>query len=310
MSDSALSPPPRTSLEPPAEQAAKSGPLKTIAIIGAGVMGCGLAEALITTGHKVILIDCVDSALSRALANIRKSLFSFILLADKGAEKPSAAMKRLQTSGDLAGAADAEFVIENIPESRELKADLYGRLGKICQPSVTVAANSSTIPTDELASLISHPERVIGMHFMNPAPTKRLVELIPGRRTSPHAMSAALQLLDQMGREAVIVGDAPGFVTNRVLMLTINEAIQIVQDGIASPEDVDRLFRGCFGHPMGPLATGDLIGLDTVLLSLESLKARSSESKFEPCSLLRKMVGAGELGRKSGSGFFNYSVGG
>lgn len=293
----------------PAEYAVSpSAALKTIGIIGAGVMGCGLAEALTSTGHHVILVDRSQSLIDEARTVIRKSLRASRLLTG-GAEPLSAIMARLQLSMDLTSIASAEFVVENITEIWDLKAALYARVGTICGSDIVVAANTSTFPIDELASLINHPERVIGMHFMNPVPAKQLVEVIPGRRTSPDTLGCALRLLAQMGKEAIIVGDGPGFVSNRILMLTINEAILVVDAQLATVHDVDRLFRGCFGHPMGPLATADLIGLDTILLSLESLKLRCNDVKFEPSSLLKRMVAAGTLGRKSGSGFFEYPDG-
>lgn len=285
---------------------ASDGP-GTVGVIGAGVMGCGLAEALIATGHRVVLHDVAAAVLDQARNRIRKSLLSAALLAPNGREKPSAMMARLVLTDDLERLAEADFVIENITERWDAKAALYPRLEGICRPEAVLAANSSTIPTGDFAGLLSSGRRVIGMHFMNPVPAKRLVEVIPGPETAPETIATAARLLRQMGKEMILVRDGAGFVTNRVLMLTVNEAICVVEEGVATAADVDRLFCGCFGHAMGPLATADLIGLDTILLSLESLQQRRDPRKFEPAPLLRRMVAEGRLGRKSGRGFHDYA---
>jgi 3-hydroxybutyryl-CoA dehydrogenase len=202
--------------------------------------------------------------------------------------------------------AEVDFVVENVVEKWAVKREVYPRLDRLCRPQVIFAANTSCLSITRLAAQTARPERVIGMHFMNPVPLKPTVELIRGHHTSRETVEAAQEFLAGMGKDAIVVEDLPGFVTNRVLMLTINEAVFVVQDRVAPAEDVDRLFRSCFGHKMGPLETGDLIGLDTILDSLEVLHESYGDDKFRPAPLLRKMVDAGLLGRKSGRGFYDY----
>jgi 3-hydroxybutyryl-CoA dehydrogenase len=189
-----------------------------------------------------------------------------------------------------------------------MKRQVYPRLDRICPPHVVFAANTSAISITRLASLTSRPERIVGMHFMNPVPLKDTVEVIRGHHTSEETLETARRLLATMGKKAVVVNDFPGFVSNRVLMLTVNEAVYLVQDGVAAPQDVDEIFRSCFGHPMGPLQTADLIGLDTILYSIQVLYDSFGDSKYRPCPLLRKMVDAGLHGRKSGEGFYRYTT--
>jgi 3-hydroxybutyryl-CoA dehydrogenase len=211
---------------------------------------------------------------------------------------------RFTTSFDDLDAVD--FVIENVVEKWEVKEEVYRRLDAVCPEPCVFGVNTSAISITRVGSVTSRPSQVVGMHFMNPVPLKSMVEVIRGYHTSDDTLEKARTILAEMGKECIVVQDMPGFVSNRVLMLTVNEAIFLVQDGVAPAEDVDRLFKTCFGHKMGPLETGDLIGLDTILYSLEVLYESYNDDKYRPCPLLKKMVHAGLHGRKSGRGFYDY----
>jgi 3-hydroxybutyryl-CoA dehydrogenase len=215
-------------------------------------------------------------------------------------------LSRITFTTDLESLRDVGFIIENVTEDWAVKKPLYEHLDRICNSSCVFAANTSAIPIAKIAAATTRPAKVIGMHFMNPVPLKPVVEVIRSRHTSPETIAVATQLLDDMHKGAILVNDSPGFVSNRVLMLTINEAAFVVDEGVASVEDVDAIFKDCFGHPMGPLATADLIGLDTILRSIEVLRDELGGGKFSPCPLLQTMVDAGLLGRKSGQGFYQY----
>lgn len=287
--------------------------IKTVGVVGAGVMGAGVAQNLAQTGHRVVLIDVSDEILERARGAIRQGL-RFGQLFDKGAaaaprEKAADVLARISFSTDLDAVSAADFVVENVIEKWAEKEPIYRRLDRICRPEVRFAANTSVISITKIGAATKRPDKVLGMHFMNPVPQKDTVEVIRGHHTSEETLDVARRFLAQMGKEGIVVNDAPGFVSNRVLMLTVNEAIFLVQDGVAPAEDVDRLFKSCFGHKMGPLETADLIGLDTILYSIEGLYEQFADSKFRPCPLLRKMVDAGLHGRKSGKGFYDYGTG-
>jgi 3-hydroxybutyryl-CoA dehydrogenase len=276
-----------------------------IGVVGAGVMGKGLARTLAVHGMRVVLLDTDPAVLETAYADMEKD---FRMDAFHGcAADDGTAVARITLGTDYGLLKDADFLVENITEREDQKRLLYPRLDEVCRPEVVFAANTSCISITRIASWTGRPEKVLGMHFMNPVPVKPVVEVIRGTHTSGETLDAARAFLRRMKKRAVVVEDFPGFVSNRVLMLTINEAIWLVQDGVAKPEDIDRIFQSCFSHAMGPLATGDLIGLDTILLSLERLLDAYNDPKFRPCPLLRKMVDAGSLGRKSGKGFFVYS---
>jgi 3-hydroxybutyryl-CoA dehydrogenase len=277
-----------------------------VGIVGAGVMGRGVAAAIAEHGHRALLLDLNEETLKRAEAEIRSHLRARALAGLLRSTTPRAVLDRLQFSTVYDGFASIDFVVENVVESLETKRSVYSMICNNCGEDVVIAANTSTFPITEIAELATNPQRVIGIHFMNPASTRMLVEIIPGQATSDSTLQTALNFLEQIGKKGVVVADTPGFVSNRILMLTINEAIQVVERGGASAADVDRIFEGCFGHAMGPLATADLIGLDTILLSLESLRARLGDPKFIAAALLRTMVATGRIGRKSGSGFFSY----
>ncbi|MGA9772901.1 MAG: 3-hydroxyacyl-CoA dehydrogenase NAD-binding domain-containing protein [Blastocatellia bacterium] len=281
--------------------------IETVGVIGAGIMGTGLAQSLAQTGHRVILIDISDDVLSRARQSIRQSV-RFHAMLNPGQEKPDTkqVLERIEFSTNLQLLEKAEFVIENVTEKWAIKKKVYSEIDAICAKDVVFAANTSAIPITRIASATTRASQVIGMHFMNPVPLKDMVEVITGYHTNEATIEKAKELLQGMGKEFIIVKDSPGFVSNRVLMLMINEAIFLVEEGVAPAEEVDRVFKTCFGHKMGPLETADLIGLDTILLSIEVLYESFNDSKYRPCPLLRQMVDAGLGGRKSGRGFYSY----
>lgn len=297
---------------PAAEAAARREPEpEAVGVVGAGVMGAGVAQSLAQAGFRVVLVDLGSEQLERSRATIRQSVRMQGLLAPAAGrprEGADAVLGRIETTADYRRLGEVGFVIENVVERWAVKEEVYDRLDGICPPDCVFAANTSAISITRIGSATRRPDRVLGMHFMNPVPLKPMVEVIRGHHTSERTLERALALLAAMGKEGVVVEDMPGFVTNRVLMLTINEAIFLVQDRVAPAAEIDRLFKGCFGHKMGPLETGDLIGLDTILLSLEVLWESYNDDKFRPCPLLRKMVHAGLFGRKSGRGFYRYDT--
>jgi 3-hydroxybutyryl-CoA dehydrogenase len=280
--------------------------LETIGVIGAGVMGVGLAHALAQSGFRTLLIDVSDSILESALGQIRNNIRFQRLFHKNSGSGPEEILGRIKASAEYDILRDADFVVENATEKLAVKTDVYRRLDQICPPQCIFAANTSAIPITRIAALTGRPAQVLGMHFMNPVPLKTAVEVIRGYHTSDDTIATATRLLGLMGKKAILVNDSPGFVSNRVLMLTINEAIFLVQEKVASPEVVDDIFKNCFEHKMGPLETADLIGLDTILFSIEVLYDEFKDSKFRPCPLLRQMVDAGLHGRKSGRGFYSY----
>jgi 3-hydroxybutyryl-CoA dehydrogenase len=281
--------------------------LQRIGVIGAGVMGTGVAQSVATAGLDAIVVDVSRDALARCEAQLKRNARFSGMFANKGG-KPfdAAALARIRFTDRIDEVAGADLVIENVVEKWPVKEVVFRDLGRVCRPDCVLASNTSAISVTRSASVVPRPERVLGMHFMNPVPLIATVEVIRGEHTSAQTLEIALGLLARMGKAGVVVGDAPGFVSNRVLMLTINEAIWLIQDGVSTPDDVDRIFRECMGHRMGPLATADLIGLDTILYSLEALQEQFGDPKFRPCPLLRRMVDAGRLGAKSGDGFYNH----
>ncbi|WP_437283014.1 3-hydroxyacyl-CoA dehydrogenase family protein [Sorangium sp. So ce375] len=276
-----------------------------IAVVGAGVIGSGVAHLLAGAGIDVVLIDSDARQLGLMMGSVAKQARFFRLL-DKAAAPPNDVAVRLHPTTNLDALADTEFVIENITEDWALKRPLHQRIDQIVGRDVPVAANTSAIPITRIASAHSSQARVVGMHFMNPVPLMPTVEIIRAVHTSEACLRAACELVGQAGRSAIVVNDSPGFVTNRVMMLFVNEAMFLVHEGVASIQDVDRLFKTCFGHKMGPLETADLIGLDTVLRSLEVIHGELEDDKYRPCPLLKKLVYAGHTGRKGGKGFYTY----
>jgi len=282
--------------------------IQVVGVIGAGVMGIGVAQNLAQTGHQVILLDTSDQILENARQEIKNNLrFQTFFGKKENAISPDDVLSRIKFTTTDRFLESAEFVIENIPEKWDLKKEIYTRLDEICPKDSIFAANTSAIPITRLASVTQRSPQVIGIHFMNPVPLKSTVELIRGYHTSDATIETTQGVLTQMGKDWVLVNDAPGFVSNRVLMLTINEAIFLLHEQVATAADVDRLFKTCFGHKMGPLETADLIGLDTILFSIKVLYENFNDSKYRPCPLLKQMVDAGLYGRKSGQGFYTYS---
>ena len=281
--------------------------LKTVGVVGAGVMGIGVAQNLAQTGHQTILVDISEEILEHARQEIRKNIrFQGFFNRGEKTNSPDDVLQRIKFTTNYQFLESAEFIIENTTEKWNIKQEVYQKIDKICPKESIFAANTSAIPITRIASATQRADRVLGIHFMNPVPMKPMVEMIRGYHTSERAIETAKKVLSQMGKECIVVNDSPGFVSNRVLMLTINEAIFLLQDRVATAKDIDQIFQGCFGHKMGPLATADLIGLDTILLSIEVLYESFNDSKYRPCPLLKQMVDAGLHGRKNGKGFYVY----
>lgn len=280
---------------------------KTIGVVGAGVMGIGVGHSLAQAGHRVLLLDISHAILQHAKDEITNNIrLQRMLNRTSGQESVADIVERITFTTDYAPFADADFVIENATENWEIKKGIHAKLDAVCPEHAVFAANTSAISITRIASVTKRPDRILGMHFMNPVPMKPMVEVIRGYHTSETTLNTAKELLASMDKQCVVVNDMPGFVSNRVLMLTVNEAIYLVQDQVATAEEVDTIFKSCFGHKMGPLETADLIGLDTILYSVEVLYESFNDSKYRPCPLLKKMVDAGLHGRKNGQGFYTY----
>ena len=284
--------------------------IKKVGVVGAGVMGVGLGQNLAQSGLEAVLVDISDEVLDHARAEIRKNLRFQGMLQKGSAPKEDSAtvLGRIHFTTLLEDLADVDFLVENVPEKWEIKSKIYPRIDAICPEHTVFAVNTSCYSITRVAALTKRPDRVIGMHFMNPVPMKPMVEAIRGHHTSEATIEIGRRFLKQIGKDCILVNDMPGFVSNRILMLTVNEAVYVVQDGVADAEQVDQLFKTCFGHKMGPLETADLIGLDTILYSIEALYESYNDSKYRPCPLLKKMVDAGLHGRKNGKGFYDYGI--
>jgi 3-hydroxybutyryl-CoA dehydrogenase len=280
--------------------------IEKIMVIGAGQMGGGIAQVAAQAGLQVVLNDIDAILINKRVEFIDKTLSRNVEKGRITAEEKQAILARLLPSTDLQDAADVDFVVEAASEKMEIKAQIFRRLDEIARPGVILATNTSSLPITEIAAVTGRPESVIGMHFMNPVPVMTLVEIIRGIATSDAVYQAVESLAKAMGKTPVEVNDYPGFIANRLLMPMINEAIYCVYEGVAEPEAIDQVMKLGMNHPMGPLTLADFIGLDTCLAIMEVLYEGFADSKYRPCPLLRKMVKAGWLGKKSGKGFYAY----
>jgi 3-hydroxybutyryl-CoA dehydrogenase len=280
--------------------------IKTIGVIGAGTMGSGIAQVAASSGFEVILRDVAKEYLDRAIKGIDKSLTK---LAEKGriSEPREAILGRIKCTTSLEDLGAAEFAVEVVTEDFEVKKKLLAEADKILAPDIILTSNTSSISITRLAALTKRPDKFMGMHFMNPVPLMTLVELIKGIATTPETFATVRSLAEKMGKVPVEANDSPGFISNRILIPMINEAVYAVMEGVGTPEAIDTVMKLGMNHPMGPLALADLIGLDVCLSIMEVLYDGFKDSKYRPCPLLRKMVDAGYLGRKSGRGFYDYS---
>jgi len=280
--------------------------VKTFGVIGAGQMGSGIAQVAAMSGLAVIMNDIKTEFVERGLANISQILARNV---DKGkmtADAKNAVLGRIKSSVDLQDMAAADFVVEAATENEALKFQIFKNLDEICKSGVILSSNTSSIPIGRLAAQTRRPEKVIGMHFMNPVPVMKLVEVIPGIATSQETLESTWQLAEKFGKTPAKANDYPGFIANRILLPMINEAVYCLYHGVGTREDIDTVMKLGMNHPMGPLALADLIGLDTCLAIMKTLYEGFKDSKYRPCPLLRKYVEAGWLGRKAGRGFYEY----
>ena len=278
-----------------------------VAVLGAGTMGNGIAQVFAQAGHDVVLRDLDQKALDRGMGQVDKSLGK---LAEKGkltGDERSSAFRRIRATTSIEDVAAADLVIEAVVENLQVKTQVFAELDRLTRPEAILASNTSSISITKLGAATRRPDKVIGMHFMNPVPLMALVEVIRGQATSDETMRTVMDLSKALGKTPVEVNDFPGFVANRVLMPMINEAIFAVYEGVAKPEAIDQVMKLGMNHPMGPLTLADFIGLDVCLAILEVLHDGLGDPKYRPCPLLRRMVDAGWLGRKSGRGFYTYA---
>jgi len=282
--------------------------IEKIAVLGAGQMGNGIAQVAACAGYDVTMIDIKQEYVDKGLAAIEKSLARVVKKERMTAEEAATALARVGIATEKSAAADADLVVEAIPEIPDLKFSTFAELDKICKPEAILASNTSSISINAIAAATSRPDRVIGMHFMNPVPVMKLVEIINGSDTSDDVTAAVVAASERMGKTALACNDSPGFVSNRILCPMINEAILTLEEGVAEPAAIDGIMKLGMNHPIGPLALADLIGLDTVLHIMNVLhEGFEGDPKYAPSQLLKDMVAEGKLGRKSGTGFYDYS---
>ncbi|MEQ8198962.1 MAG: 3-hydroxybutyryl-CoA dehydrogenase [Clostridiaceae bacterium] len=280
--------------------------MEKIFVLGAGTMGAGIVQAFAQKGFEVIVRDIKEEFVDRGLAGIQKNVEKLAAKGKITEEEKDAILSRISGTTDLNAAADCDLVVEAAVENMKIKREIFAELDAICKPETILASNTSSLSITEVAAATKRPDKVIGMHFFNPAPIMKLVEIIRGMATSNETFEAVKAVSIAMGKEPVEVAEAPGFVVNRILIPMINEAVGILGDGVASAEDIDTAMKLGANHPMGPLALGDLIGLDVCLAIMDVLYTETGDTKYRAHSLLRKYVRAGWLGRKSGRGFFSY----
>tara|TARA_B000000557_G_scaffold155585_1_gene126241 strand:+ start:3744 stop:4652 length:909 start_codon:yes stop_codon:yes gene_type:complete len=282
--------------------------IERIAVLGAGQMGNGIAQVAACAGYEVVMIDIKQDYLDKGLAAIENSLSRVVKKERMTQQDADEAISLISISTEKTSAADADLVVEAIPEIPELKFSTFAELDSICKPEAILASNTSSISINAIADATSRPDRVIGMHFMNPVPVMKLVEIINGQDTSTEVTDLVVEASERMGKVPLACNDSPGFVSNRILCPMINEAILALEEGVAEPEAIDGIMKLGMNHPIGPLALADLIGLDTILHIMKVLhEGFEGNPKYAPSELLEKMVSEGKLGRKSGEGFYNYS---
>ena len=282
--------------------------IERIAVLGAGQMGNGIAQVAACAGYEVVMIDIKQNYLDNGLAAIENSLSRVVKKERMTQQDADKAISLISTSTEKTSAADADLVVEAIPEIPELKFSTFGELDLICKPEAILASNTSSISINAIADATNRPDRVIGMHFMNPVPVMKLVEIINGQETSSEVTELVVEASERMGKVPLACNDSPGFISNRILCPMINEAILALEEGVAEPEAIDGIMKLGMNHPIGPLALADLIGLDTILHIMNVLhEGFEGNPKYAPSDLLKNMVSEGKLGRKSGEGFYNYS---
>jgi len=278
-----------------------------VAVVGSGLMGAGIAQVAATAGHQVVLRDVTDEALERGVGGVRTSLDRFVAKGKLSAEEAAGALERITTTADLDAAADADIVVEAVFEKVEIKHEVFRELDRICRDGAVLATNTSAIPVTQIAAVTQRPESVVGTHFFSPVQMMALCELVRGYKTSDATLAAARDFAESVGKTCVVVNrDVAGFVTTRLICALAMEAVRLVESGVATAEDIDTACRLGFGHAMGPLATTDLTGVDILRNAALNIYADTQDEKFYPPETLSRMVSAGDLGRKSGQGFYTY----